>query len=86
MHYSTIQSISYHQSSTGRRGAPTKRIMANQDDSITEVVGYQKPEVVVYTLRGIFFDDYDLVDVGGGVDAHNILAGIVQNDPAIAGL
>ena len=58
--------------------------MVNQDDCITEVVGYQKPGVPIYTLDGSIFVDGKVV--GDGVDVDNILLPrIVQNDPAISG-
>lgn len=53
--------------------------MSDEDDCITNVVGYQKPDVILHTLNGDFFGDGDEVDVD------NILPRIVQNDPAIAG-
>ena len=52
--------------------------MVNQDDCITEVVGYQKPGVPKYTSDGNIYDEYDEYDEEVG-DVDNIL-------PRIAGI
>jgi hypothetical protein len=59
--------------------------MADKDDRTTEIFGYQKPDVVIYSSYGVecclVFDG----DEYYGEGEPNILPRIVQNDPGIAG-